>query len=177
MQDAVINNLDEDEKKLALKLLAKSDQNNQITEVLQRLYEQLDVIAPQKPNLLVKTENALKKFYFSIAGKEWFIRLVMIFFIAVAFINFLLSTTTFDYLNIFASFVAAVYTILGVIKIRTSRLSAYRYLKQSLLITIFIVQVFTFYKEQFSGFFGLIFNIFLLIWINFMIEREKHSQA
>jgi len=196
MQDAVINDLDEDEKKLALKLLAKSDQKNPITKALQNLYLKIDAIVPPKPNIFIKSEKTLKKFYFSIASKEWFIKLVTIFFMAVAFINlsilvmaiiaipvvlFFMPTlklttaiTIFDYLSIFASFLAAVYTILGVLKIRLSRLTAYRFFKQSLLISIFVVQVFTFYKEQLSGFTGLLFNIFLLICINFMIEREKN---
>jgi len=196
MQDAVINDLDEDEKKLALKLLAKSDQKNPITKALQNLYLKIDAIIPPQPNIFIKSEKALKKFYFSIASKGWFIKLVTIFFMAVALVNFSLlifviiavpmvlifiptlkltnAITIFDYLSIFASFVAAVYTILGVLKIRRSRLIAYRYFKQSLLISIFVVQVFTFYKEQLSGFSGLLFNIFLLICINFMIEREKN---
>jgi hypothetical protein len=150
---------------------------------LRSLYAKIDAIKPPKPNLLVKSERAIKKIYFSIAGKEWFIRLVTLFFIAVALVNFFAlplglffkHSNTFDYLSFIASFAAAVYTILGVLKIRTSRLSAYRHLKQSLLISIFVVQVFTFYKEQFSGFIGLVFNILLLVWINFMIEREKHQ--
>jgi len=48
--------------------------------------------------------------------------------------------------------------------------------ERSILVSIFLTQVFAFYKEQFSALFGLLFNIVILLALRFMIERERASK-
>ena len=45
--------------------------------------------------------------------------------------------------------------------------------ERSILVSIFLTQVFAFYKEQFSALLGLLFNIVVLAALHFMIERER----
>ena len=54
---------------------------------------------------------------------------------------------------------------------------AYRQFKKAMLISIFLVQVFTFYRDQLSAFFGLLFDITILSALNYMIAREGEELA
>jgi hypothetical protein len=44
--------------------------------------------------------------------------------------------------------------------------------ERSILVSIFITQVFIFYKEQFGALVGLAYNLIILASIKFLIRRE-----
>jgi len=67
--------------------------------------------------------------------------------------------------------------LLGIAEMRRSRLAAYRLFERATLISIFLTQVFMFYREQLSGLIGLAFNLLVLVTLRFMIHREEARQA
>ena len=66
---------------------------------------------------------------------------------------------------------------LGIAAIHRSRLAAYRLFERATLVSIFLTQVFMFYREQLSGLVGLAFNLAILIALRFMIHREEARLA
>jgi hypothetical protein len=66
---------------------------------------------------------------------------------------------------------------LGIAEMRRSRLAAFRLFERATLVSIFLTQVFMFYREQLSGLVGLAFNLLVLITLRFMIHREEARLA
>lgn len=195
LKEAIISDLDKEEKRRALGYLAKVDRKGPIFQTIAKLYQRLDAIPPPPPNLVNRWFTGLKSFYFNLAQQKWFAKIIVLLFLLQAVVSFfsviflifgtaslvfafnlpaeLNQLKTSDILTFLASSLAGIFIILGALKIHASKLQAYELFKRSLLISIFLVQVFTFYKDQFSAFFGLMWDILILTALNFMIEREK----
>ena len=195
MKEAVINDLDSEEKKLAIHCLSLSDKRSPITETIRNLYKQIDAVPLPTPNLFSRIKKYFTGLYFRLISKKWFSKTVTVFFI----IDFLASSlliiasivlvwaiissneittkelydNSLDILNLFASTISGLFVIIGVLKMRKSRLDAYKMFKKSLLISILLVQFFSFYKEQLHAFTGLLLNILILTALNYMIEQEE----
>jgi len=82
-----------------------------------------------------------------------------------------------DWLQIGFSVAAGLFAAAGVFHLRKSRLQGYNFFKNSILIYIFFVQVFTFFDIQFWGLLGLGFNVLTLGALRFMINQEADRQA
>ncbi|MCL5438635.1 MAG: hypothetical protein M1268_01455 [Patescibacteria group bacterium] len=195
IKEAIMTDLNKEEKRLAMHYLSHSDQNNQITITLKDLYKKLDTIPESEPNIITRIKKFLTDFYLNLVQKKLFKIGVNVFFIVKFILSILLVISslsaliqvfilqgitikeiygsTIEILDLFASSVAGVFIIIGVIKMRRSRLEAYKMFKKSVYISIFLVQVFSFYQEQLSAFLGLIFNILILIALNSMIDQER----
>ncbi len=82
-----------------------------------------------------------------------------------------------DWLQIGFTVVAGLFAAAGVFRLRKNRLQGYNYFKNSILIYIFFVQIFTFFDIQFWGLLGLGFNVLTLGAMRFMIHQEENRQA
>lgn len=195
IKEAVMNDLDKEEKLKGLAYLAKVKEKNAIYQAVKKLYRELETIPAPKPNIISFCTLYLRNFYRQLIRQKWFTKLVNVFFLLQAVAGFftvaIFAFGTFafifydslplwlnqldwlDLISFGASAFSGLFIIYGVIKMRTSRLLAYRQFKKAMLVSIFLVQVFTFYKDQFSAFFSLIFNITILLALNYMIDREK----
>ncbi len=71
-----------------------------------------------------------------------------------------------------SSITSGAFVLAGLWLIRKSRLNAYEMFKKAVLVSIFLTQFFTFYKEQFSALLGLGWNIIILITLRYMINEE-----
>lgn len=182
LEEAITNELDTEEKEAAIKLLSKADQNNPITKALLKLCRDLETIPKVRPDILTRVKINFSKFYFSLVSKKWFPKLlnglfVLQFFVDVFFIGRYLGAekqTLTQILNILANLGVGIFIVWGIFAMRRSRIEAYQMFKNSLLISIFFVQVFTFYNEQLRAFFGLVVNILILMALNYMIVQEKN---
>lgn len=186
LEEAITSDLDVEEKQAAIKLLLKADQNNPITKALIKLCRELETIPLEKPNILARLKMVFSKYYFWLVERRWFWKFINIFFIAQFILNIFFIVVSiskmvriWDFsmaqtLNIIANMIAGVFILLGVMLMRHSRLLAYQKFKESILISIFFVQVFTFYNEQLRAFFGLIANILILAALNYMIVQETN---
>ncbi|HEX6306874.1 MAG TPA: hypothetical protein VFZ69_01735 [Longimicrobiales bacterium] len=72
-----------------------------------------------------------------------------------------------------SSVVPALFVLLGIARLRRSRLQAYRTFKTAILLIIFITQFFTFYHQQLLAVFGLGFNIVVWLTLRAMIQQEE----
>jgi hypothetical protein len=64
--------------------------------------------------------------------------------------------------------------LVGVARLRTSRLAAYQWFDHALLIQVFFTEVFAFLQNQFGAVFGLLLNLGLLLALRTMIHAECH---
>ena len=129
--------------------------------------------------------------------KSWFVNAVIAFFIlqslfALGLDFFLLyvklemmvdlhtifpTLSLFDLAGLLSATLAAALVFAAVIKIKSSRLQSYLLFKDAVLVQIFLVQVFLFYRAQFLALLGLAGNICVLFVLYYMIRQEKAANG
>jgi hypothetical protein len=82
----------------------------------------------------------------------------------------------FPDLAVFASsIVVAALNVIGIVRLRWSRLRAYQTFRLAVLVSIFFTQFFSFYIEQFAALLGLAFNVLTLEVIRYLIREETNK--
>lgn len=196
LKEAILLDLDKEEKRKALDLLKKCNPKNAIVAAIKDLLRSIDTIPTAKPNLLDKIYIFFRDKYISFIQKKWFTKLLIVFFIFQSLValfyalevvniasgNFIYTEVlkfetpnynTNDYGEIISTFIANLFIWIGVVRIKFSRLIAFVNFKRSVLVSIFLTQFFSFLDQQFWALLGLFFNITMLLALDFMIDREK----
>lgn len=75
----------------------------------------------------------------------------------------------------FSSFLAAALAVIGAARLRASTLAAYRWFKRSTLVSIFLVQFFAFYREEFVALSSLAISIVYLTALTYAIHQGERS--
>ena len=76
----------------------------------------------------------------------------------------------------YASIVAGVLVVIGIVKMRRSRLDALRWFDRALLIWILVVQVYVFRQMQFAGVLGLAVDLVIWTMVRSAIAVEEQRQ-
>ncbi len=76
-----------------------------------------------------------------------------------------------------ASGLARWFVLMGVVRIGVSRVRAYRMFERAIVTSILLVQVFSFYSEQFAALVELIFNLTILAFVRAAIAAEEAREA
>ncbi len=198
--DAVSHDFDVGEKKRALELLDGSG-DDPLVEPLRRLVLQTDAIPVREPGRLRRGGLALRRRYFRIVEKRWFVTAVTWIFGIWAF-GILLQVLVlvlalglkiggaqagfqqdeiFDLppaniASIASSAIAGYFMVRGVRRLRRGdRLGAYDMLDRALMVQIFITQVFIFVESSFSAVSGLLVSILMLVTIRYA-KRKEHER-
>ena len=178
-KEAAHKDLDTGEKQRALKLLAKCNQKDSFVASIKSMLEKIDSIPEPKPNMISLATRHLHNSYLSLIKREWFIKVVIVFFVihtGVSVIGSLLNITSPFFISKWGELVSAMaaggFVLLGGILIKRSRIKAYQMFKYALLISIFLTQFFRFYSEQLSAVVGLFVNIIVLVTLQYMIDEE-----
>ena len=85
------------------------------------------------------------------------------------------SLSFFDLAGLAASTLSSTLVLYAILKMKSSRLEAYKIFKNAILVQIFIVQVVLFYLTQFIALLGLAGNICILLVLNYMIIQETNA--
>ncbi|HWP91023.1 MAG TPA: hypothetical protein VNN20_02335 [Thermodesulfobacteriota bacterium] len=202
MEEVVLHDMDEEGRKRALSYLDKSDKDNPLVAALRNILPQTHLIPTSKPGFYARMKLSFQNFYYKIVKLRAFSIGIIVFFLvqmiislayAVVLVFFLglgwdkiLDVKVFDHIanrvdnlsfvdwaELLSSLLSGVFVFIGVFNIHRSRLFAFQMFERSILVTIFLTQVFIFYKEQFAALTGLFFNILILIAVRYMIEREQ----
>jgi hypothetical protein len=202
MEQVALHDLDDEEKKRTLHYLERSDPAHPLVAALKQLVTKVNPIPTPSPGLWSQGKHSLRSFYARIAGLPGFPTAIAVFFIvrlaftlayglALVFsagfqwerlldlrilqgISRRLPELSFvDVAQLAASSLAGIYTVLGVVRIRRSRLAAFEMFERSVLVSIFLTQVFRFYQEQFGALLGLLIDILILVAVRFVIEQER----
>ncbi|MBD0326057.1 MAG: hypothetical protein ICV68_06490 [Pyrinomonadaceae bacterium] len=206
MEEVALDDLDEDEKRRALAYLARSETENPLVAALRESLTRANLSATPPRSLFSRLKVMVRIFYRRTVRLQWFKRALVVFFIGQLIFKLIYvfvliffvgprreqiidwhiigriigqtsNLSAFDWAGICFSLLSAFFVLCGVASLRRSRLFAYRMFERSILVSIFLSQVFAFYKEQFSALLGLLANIVILLALRFMIEREKTTVA
>lgn len=201
-QEVVLHDLDPEERRRALGYLDASDPSDPLVPPLRTVLQQAGTITPPAPRALMKLRHWTRGFYEHLAGRSGFHSVVVAFFVIKQGISLIFITTAVlvhratveeilnaRILRIFAqrlqvlsiagtlelgaTVLATVLAIWGMALIPRSRLAAFRMFERSVLVSIFLAQVFAFYREQFWALLGLAVNVLVLLTLRYMIGREK----
>ncbi len=77
-----------------------------------------------------------------------------------------------DFAQFLSSSTAAIFVVIGILRIYRSRLGAYQMFRRATLVSIFLTRVFSFYQYQFSALAGLAWDILVLLALRYMIRQE-----
>ncbi len=199
--DAASHDFDVSEKRRALELLDGSG-DDPLVEPLRQLVLQTDAIPVREPGRLRRAGLALRRRYFRIVEKRWFVRVVTWMFGIWAFgilldvlvlvlaigleiggaqagfqQDELLDLPPANVASIISSAVAGYFMVKGIRRLRRGdRLGAYDWLDRALMVQIFITQVFIFVESSFSAVTGLLVSILMLVTIRYA-KRQEHERA
>jgi len=196
-KEVVLQDLDHRERKQALDLLRCCNPADPVTRALRDLLYAVDSRPPARPGLYSRIKVRSRKMYRKLVQKSWFVSAVIAFFLLQSIFALMLDlfllyaklrwridlhalfpTLTFaDLMGLASATVAALIVIAGVLKMRSSRLEAYEFFKNAVLVQIFLVQVFLFYRAQLLALLGLAGNLCVLLVLYYMIRQEKASQG
>jgi hypothetical protein len=71
-----------------------------------------------------------------------------------------------------AAFISNAIGIVGVVSLLRSRLAAFLWFKRSVIVSIFLADVFTFYQEQLAGLSSLTVDVVLFVVLNALLRHE-----
>jgi hypothetical protein len=175
VKEAAVRDLDVSERRRALHLLDLADQSDPMVAPLREVVREADAAPARDPVAVERWALGLRDFYLRIVALPRFPILIGVVFcgFAIASLIEIFGLTLFtgdrdhlsllEILSIASSLVSGLFAAIGVVMLRTrERLDAYRWFERSVLVSIFVTQVFAFAKSEFSAVFGL--GLYLLLW-------------
>ena len=191
VSEGAVRRLNDSEKVQALHLLAACDQSDPLVRRLVPVVEGVTARASGEASAYDRVRARLVIFYGSLVTKRWFKALLVGFLALVAlgdlvagFAALVVASTgewssTADfwrYGGVISSLVSATLVVVGLVRWRHSRLSAYRWFQRALLVTIFVTQLFAFYQNQTSQALGLFVVLLTYAAIRAMIRQEESAE-
>lgn len=204
MEEVVFQDLDSAERRYSLALLRKCNPANPLVSCLTDLLDRTDLVSDGTPGFLGRLRRMWRHLYRRLARMPQFPTMVIWLFVAqlalkllyVGVVVFLVGygwnpivvkgliawfvgriegLTFADYAQLFSSFLSGVFVLIGVLRIRRSRTAAFLMFEHSLLVSIFLTQVFNFYQQQFLALIGLALNTLLLVITRYALRQEAAS--
>ena len=195
IKEAVIRDLDAEEKQRALTLLARCDQHDPLVMALTEAVERIDPVPPPSPHWVVQVRRTLDRRYRSLAARAWFGRAVVGAFVVISLVALVqairrvaelaetpevslhtIATSAQQFAragSLAASLVVGVLVVVGIAVLRRSRLDAYRWFLRATLVSIFIGQVFAFYLQQFEALVALAVSVLFWVTLRYTIREEE----
>ena len=197
LEEAALHDLQRDEQDRAAHHLARVQPPTPLATALQQLVTSLEPIPAGPPGRLERAGAAVLARYRRLAAHPAFWRGLVIFFVAQlalklaqvvllvlwrdggalpalpSFSRGLDEYALADWLQLGSSVVAAVFVARGVVALRVSRDAALRNFERSLLVSVFVTQVFMFYQSQWGALVMLAFNLLVLLGIEYMRAHER----
>lgn len=196
-KEIALGDLDHRERKKALELLKSCNPSDPMAKALKALLYAADSVPVPRPGVYTKAKYRARRLYRRLAQKSWFVNVMIAFFLLQSFLALALGvfflyvklrwridlhtvfpTLSFiDLAGLASATLAAILVIAAILRLRKNRLEAYQLFKNAVLIQIFLVQVFLFYRAQFLALLGLVGNICVLLVLFYMIDQEKNANS
>lgn len=204
MENVAFEDLDSEERDRALRYLDQSDRSDPLVAGLREILGRSDVVPTPSPHPLVRLRSAAIRLYRRLAESPAFFRVVVVFFVAqLAFkaghtVYLTLAAggqlpmaagfglggggrgrplTLTEWAQLASSILSGFLVLAGLLQLYSDRLRALRTLQGSVLVSIFLTQVFMFYQHQWLALGVLVFQLAVLAALNFMIEHEGERSA
>jgi hypothetical protein len=205
MEELAMEDLEEEERDRARVYLERSDPEHPLTGPLKEVLERAELIESRRPGVYARTRNRLRRTYHALVELPLFSTGVVVFFLIVLAIRLsyvlvlvffkglgykdILNNAVFGHIarqfqgldfvavaEIVSSLIAGALIFWGAFWIRRSRVRAYEYFRASVLVNLFLTEIFIFAREQFGALIGFSVNILLLVALNYMIARERFDE-
>ena len=182
--------LDAETKRSTLDLLAKSDRSDPLVQGLTTFVRSIEPQPVPDMSFYFRARDFAVDLYSRVVLSRWFrpvlIGLFLLFAvlqIAIVLLVVLagLLVGAFDEMKLgftgtatlCSVAVTGLLTLIGILQLRRSRLVAYHWFVRSILVSIFVTQVFTFLESELAALWGFAFDILLYTALKIMIEREQ----
>ena len=186
VKSAAIGELSEPRRTAAMNLLHQTGADDSLARQVQRLLSDVTNLPDPSPNRFERWGAAVRAWYLGLTERRWFVLTITWWFIIVgsaqliAAVSVALDDSTIkgfvDWATIISSGVSGSLVVVGVVRLRHHRLSAYRWFERGILVQIFVTQVFEFAHEQLTGVFSLVVNILIWVALRSMIRAEVERQ-
>ena len=189
---AALSGFDAGNRRRALQLL---DETNPADPVARSLREGILQVEPRPtpgPTALIRLVSRAQAGYDRIVQQTWFPALIVVLVVALVVTGLVSvwaeltrdpefapgqpSLTPVDLLKITAVVLANLLILIGLVNLRRSRLDAFVWFKRAVLVSLLLVQFFSFYEAGLTAAWGLLLNLALLAALNVAIRRE-HAHA
>lgn len=197
--------LDRREQERALRYLDHAG-DGAVADHLRAILHEAELVPVTGPGRAQRLAQRLVDVYRRIAATAWFGRLLITLFAAGVLVDVLrlfalarllpeagetllqvplisalpLDTSRYTFaqwLQMGSTFLTGIFAAAGIFWVFRDRLKALRMFQRSLLVSLFLTQVFIFYRVQWYGLIGLAVNLLVLVALRFMIEEERRLQA
>ena len=201
VEEVVAGDLSREERERALGYLRRGDPESPLVACMLDLVERSDPAPAAGKSLPLRLRDALFDRYRALTRLRLFGRLVVAFFflqflvtiahaIGIAFFSVglddllrlpLLGTaglaraggSVSEWGQFLSSLLACGFIGLGIYRFRRSRLEGLRTFQKSVMVSIFLTQVFLFASRAWAALAGLLFDLLLFMALRFMIESER----
>lgn len=183
-----VEELTPDAKAQIMQLLNAADPHHPLTRSLKRYMASVTVEAPQNLSLVSRITEFSHRLYVRVVSNRWFtVGLIALFLVQsgaqlIGAVGTTLDLITHEYgigtvglvgtAQLGAAGVAGIFAFVGAARVRWSRLSGYEWFQRSVLIEIFVTQVFVFYNSQLAALGGLAWDVVVWGTIRFAIAHE-----
>ena len=190
VRDAVSHDMDADDRARALALLDRSDPRDPVVGALRTVLRQ----TPSTSEATHRSAPArlagwARRTYVALVGSRRFERIVVAVFtlhVIATVVNAVITVVSDGGLptarpdgafvetgNAVSTLLSNLLLAIGLVRLRVSRLAGYLWFKRGVLVSVFLVQFFSFYREELIAVVWLFLDVTLLVVLNFAISRER----
>jgi hypothetical protein len=182
LKAAALGQLGAPKRNAAVALLDETGADTQLAYQVRALLADEHGLPDPAPGRWSRWGSEVRDRYLGLAEQRWFV-LGVTWLFAILGVGALLSALllAFDdgelhgfteWAYTVSSGVSGLLTVIGLLRIRTSRLAAYRWFERGVLVQIFVTQVFEFASHELAGVTGLTADIALWLALRSMIRAE-----
>ena len=184
-KEAVMRSMNKGERDEALYVLGRADQADPMVRALSTVLGGVHPPATSS-NAAARAWNRFHAWYQRLIARRWFRRFVVGWFVVTSVLSilglFTLDATPgqlnlMDMGGVLANTVTGVFVIVGLVRWRASKLSAFLWFERGALVAILVGQFFSFYHNQVAAIFGLLWLLLQFAVIRSMVSAELASTA
>lgn len=199
LEEAAMHDLQRDEQVRAVRYLAHVQPPTRLSAGLTALITSIPPVPAAPPSRLTQAGSWALRRYRALARRPGFWRALVIFFLVqlivkLVHVGVLVSgsasavslagrvmllggsgSALAEWLQLGSSLVSAAFVAMGIGALRTSRSSALRHFERSILVSVFVTQVFMFYNAQLAAVAVLAFNLVVLLGLGYMRAHDTEA--
>lgn len=190
LEEAILDDMDEDERRLVRELLDKADPDDPLTKAIRHMLSAAATSVKPRPSRLQVMTRQVKHFvnvgHYSqdtrlrilVAERVLFVACALAIFTANFVIGVALDHHGIVSTGLITSTLASLYFVVkGALLWKRSRLDAYEQFRRATLINLLLPQFFYFALIQFAALPGFLFSLLLLRFIAWQMHYEVHLKA
>jgi hypothetical protein len=183
LKSAAVGALDDVQRREALRRFDAAAPEGELAADIRELLSNVPASPPRPPGLWRRLQVRIRARYVAWSHRRsfWVVLEVFFFLLAASTLGGAIGlsvdgpgiTQPSERVATYASVVAGVLVVIGIVRMRRSRLEALRWFDRALLIWILIVQVYIFRQMQFAGVLGLAIDLFIWAMVRSAIAVEE----